>query len=34
MSEGDKEKKEMKILNIIDNILKFTLKERKRQENV
>ena len=30
MSEGDKEKKEMKILNIIDNILKFTLKERKR----
>ena len=34
MSEGDKENKEMKILNIIDNILKFTLKERKRQENV
>ena len=30
MSEGDKEKKEMKILNILDNILKFTLKERKR----
>ena len=30
MSEGDKENKEMKILNIIDNILKFTLKERKR----
>ena len=30
MSEGDKENKEMKILSIIDNILKFTLKERKR----
>ena len=30
MSEGDKENKEMKILNIIDKILKFTLKERKR----
>ena len=30
MSEGDKKNKGIKILNIIENILNFTLKERKK----
>ena len=30
MSEGDKENKGIKILNITENILNFTLKERKK----
>ena len=30
MSEGDKKNKEIKILNIVENILNFTLKERKK----
>ena len=32
MSEGDKKNKGVKILNIIENILNFTLKEQKNQE--
>ena len=30
MSEGDKKDKGIKILNIVDNILNFTLKERRK----
>ena len=30
MSKGDKKNKGIKILNIIENILNFTLKERKK----
>ena len=31
MSEGDKKNKEIKILNIVDKILSFTLKDRKQR---
>ena len=31
MSEGDKKNKGIKILNIVENILNFTLKERKKK---